>query len=114
MKTYLINSFHYVTEDNFKEGETGMSIHWDLEREIIKSENPKEAIKEYFENTLYLPFSIEFLDSESPFIRYTNLVDSDNLSPTHNDIESWKRGIKKLYSLNTTIEIYELTRVITI
>ena len=112
MNTYLINSFHIVTEDDFEHGEVIDSNFWDMKATTVQALTPKDAIAKYFESTLYLPFNIEFLEiQDDDCIRYYNLVDGCNQEPTDHEIELWRKGKKKLYSLDTTIEIYELNQI---
>ena len=112
MNTYLINSFHFATEDNFEHGQIGNENYWDMKATTVQALTPKDAISKYFESTLYLPFSIEFLEEQDDdCIIYYNLVDGCNQEPTEYEIELWRKGKKKLYSLDTTIEIYELKQI---
>ena len=113
MKTYLIKSTHDVYVDSYTQGEIE-NVNFYTNEKRITANNSKEAINKYFESTLY--FSFEFNNEQmnedyKNILHYSNLVDDDNFEATHEQIELWKEDKIKLYSNNTTLEIYELTEV---
>lgn len=85
MKTYFIESTHFVYIDNYNEGEQEL-INCYTQEAMIKAEN------------------INKLD-------YSNLVDDENSEATENDCEKWRQGKKVLYSNNTILSIFEVKPV---
>ena len=115
MKTnkYYIQSTHSIYEDDYNEGE-GENVNYYTLKGIVIAENAKEAIKKYFEDTLYYNFSFEnaMIDEEKTNILfYSNLVDEDNSEASEAEKEAWKQGNKKLYSDNSRIEINILSEI---
>ena len=117
MKTYFIESLHFVYVDNYNEGEQEQKNCYN-QKAMIKAENPREAIKQYFETQLFFSFNIEYAairheeeGEESENINkldYSNLVDEENSEATENEREQWKQGKKVLYSNNTVLSIFEV------
>lgn len=118
MKTYVINSNHDVYIDSYENGELDNVNFYALEGKI-DANNPREAIKKYFEEVLYFSFEIEnaYIDHEETnegsdnCLHYSNLVDVNNYEASKREIELWKENKEELYSNNTTIYIYELKSV---
>ena len=120
MKTYFIESIHFVYVDNYNEGEQEQKNCYE-QKAMIKAENPREAIKQYFETQLYFSFNIadaairhEEEGEEADNINkldYSNLVDEENSEATENEREQWKQGKKVLYSNNTVLSIFEVQPV---
>lgn len=117
MKTYFIESIHFVYVDNYNEGEQEQKNCYD-QKAMIKAENPRQAIEKYFETQLFFSFNFESAavrheeeGEEADNINkldYSNLVDEENSEATENEREQWKQGKKVLYSNNTVLSIYEV------
>ena len=119
MKTYFIESTHFVYIDNYNEGEQEL-INCYTQEAMVKAESPRQAIEKYFETELYFSFDIEKAairneeDDEAENINkldYSNLVDDENSEATENDCEKWRQGKKVLYSNNTILSIFEVKPV---
>ena len=118
MKTYFIKSIHDIYIDSYSEGEKENVNFYDIEQNV-KAENPREAIKKFFEEILYYKFNFENAiisneeDENEPVNRleYSVLVDEENNEATEKDIEKWKQNKKTLYANNITISIHELQPV---
>jgi hypothetical protein len=115
MKTnkYYISSTHNIYEDDYNEGE-GKEVNYYTLKAIVIAENAKEAIKKYFENTLYYSFSFEYAiidEEDTNILFYSNLVDENNSEASEAEKEAWKKGNKKLYSDNARIEINMLNAI---
>ena len=119
MKTYFIESTHFVYIDNYNEGEQEL-INCYTQEAMIKAESPRKAIEKYFETELYFSFDIEKAairneeDDEAENINkldYSNLVDDENSEAAENDCEEWRQGKKVLYSNNTILSIFEVKPV---
>ena len=112
LNSYYITSKHDIYIDNYTEGEGERVNSYDMNA-IIKADNVKEAIAKYFKNELYLSYDEEYIDDslEDGNFFYSNLVDSENLEATKNEIESWQKNEKILYSNNTTISIFQLVKI---
>ena len=119
MKTYFIKSIHDIYIDSYSEGEKGNVNFYDIEQNV-KAENPREAIKMFFEKFLYYNFSFEHSyivheeeGEEEPQNKlfYSVLVDEENCEANEKEIEEWKQNKKTLYSNNITIYVHELQPV---
>ena len=119
MKTYFIKSIHDIYIDSYSEGEKENVNFYDIEQNV-KAENPREAIKKFFEEILYYKFNFENSyivheeeGEEEPQNKlfYSVLVDEENNEATEKDIEKWKQNKKTLYANNITIYINELQPV---
>ena len=118
MKTYFIKTNHEVFIDKFNEGELDFVNAYNIEAKI-KAENPREAIKKYFENELYYKFDFENTyiphaeeeTEEKNTLHYTVLVDVDNSEASVQEVEEWKEDKLTLYSNNIFLTIYELNAV---
>ena len=119
MKTYFIKSIHDIYIDSYSEGEKENVNFYDIEQNV-KAENPREAIKIFFEKFLYYNFSFENSyivheeeGEEEPQNKlfYSVLVDEENNEANGKDIEKWKQNKKTLYANNITIYIHELQPV---
>ena len=112
LNSYYITSTHDIYIDNYTEGEGDRVNSYDMNA-IIKADNVKEAIAKYFQNELYLSYDEEYIDDslEDGNFFYSNLVDSENLEATKNEIESWQKNEKILYSNKTTISIFQLLKI---
>ena len=113
MKTYFIKSTHDIYVDDYNKGELE-NVNFYTNEKRITANNAKEAISKYFQNTLYLSFEFEYAQVDDEYknvLHYSNLVDEENSEASKGEIELWKEGKYKLYSNNTTLEIYELTEV---
>jgi hypothetical protein len=113
MKKYLIKSDHNIYVDDFNEGELEY-INFYATEDFVKAENARDAIKKYFESSLYFSFDPNNLFKSEDYIHkgfYSILVDEDNNEASNSDISLWREGLKKLYSDNITIETYELKPV---
>lgn len=112
LNSYYITSIHDIYIDNYTEGEGDRVNSYDLNA-IVKAENVKKAIAKYFEKELYLSFDEKYLDDsldEGNFF-YSNLVDSENLEATKEEIELWKKNEKILYSNTSSLKIYQLVKI---
>ena len=120
MNTYFIESLHFVYVDNYNEGEQEQKNCYE-QKAMIKAENPREAIKQYFETQLYFSFNIENAairheeeGEEADNINkldYSNLVDEENSEANEKEINQWKQGKKVLYSNNAVLSIFEVQPV---
>ena len=118
MKTYFIKTNHEVFIDKFNEGELDFVNAYNIEANI-KAENPREAIKKYFENELYYKFDFESAyipheeeeTEEKNTLHYTVLVDNDNNEASKKEVEEWKEDKLTLYSNNIFLTIFELNAV---
>lgn len=119
MKTYFIESTHDVYIDNYNDGETTNVNFYDI-KQNVKAENPREAIKKFFEEVLYYKFDFESAyiaheeeGEEEPKnkLHYAVLVDEESSEANEKDIEKWKKNKKTLYSNNITIYIFEVQPV---
>ena len=118
MKTYFIKTNHEVHIDKFKEGKLDFVNSYNIEAKV-KAENPREAIKKYFENELYYEFDFEYAyipheeeeTEEKNTLHYSVLVDNDNNEASKNEVEAWKEDKLTLYSNNIFLTIYELNAV---
>lgn len=112
MKTFKINCMHSVHIDDYKKGELEMVNSYGTEAEII-AENTKDAIQTFFETVLFYRFdySLSWVDEDSNALHYSNLVDTDNVEASKNEIEQWKKGKITLYTNNTYIKVHEVNEV---
>ena len=112
LNSYYITSTHDIYIDNYTEGEGKRVNSYDLNA-IVKAENVKEAIAKYFKNELYLSYDEEYIDDslDDGNFFYSNLVDSENLEATKEEIELWKKNEKVLYSNNSSLKIYQLVKI---
>ena len=120
MKTYFIESTHFVYIDNYNEGEQEL-INCYSQEAMVKAESPRQAIEKYFENELFFSFNLKnsYIVHEEEGeeaeninkLHYSNLVDEENCEATEKDIEKWKQNKKTLYSNNITIYVNELQPV---
>ncbi len=112
MKRYYIESSHTIYEDNFIEGE-GEQVNSYSVNATLYATDPKDALRVYFDKTLFLSFDEENIDDslEDGYFHYSNLVDNDNSEASESEIEKWKFDEIKLYSNNTCISIYELQKI---
>jgi|LakMenEpi03Aug12_release.lakeMendotaPanAssembly.Ray.scaffolds.fasta_scaffold1854133_1 hypothetical protein len=113
MKTYKITTEHNVFIDNYENGE-GKSVNFYILTSECKALTVQDAIINHFNNTVYLPFDIQYadIDKEQNLIFYCNLVNVDNEDPTEHELEEWKKGKIELYSNHIVISAQELTKVI--
>lgn len=107
MNTYLIKSFHDVYLTSYKQGELKHVNCYDVKAEV-KADNEAEAIRQYFENTLYFSFKPEFaqVDEDEPTkLWYDNIVNVENEEATTNEIKVWRMGKSTLYNNTTQLKI---------
>lgn len=109
MKNYLVKSYHTVYEDSFENGEGEQTNSYFLKEEMT-AENPKEAAKQFIENSLFYKFSEEYFEPLDGEFHYSTLVDSENYEATESEIEQWKKEEKKLYANQYNIEVFELVK----
>lgn len=81
---------------------------WDA-KELVEAETALDAVKKAFER-LYFSFDPECTIFDDGCLFYSNMVDIDNIEATESEIEKWKNGELKLYSANSTIEVFELVK----
>lgn len=118
MKTYKIKTTHEVFIDKFNEGELDYVNGYTQEAKV-EAENPREAIKKYFQNELYYKFDFESAyisheeeeTEEKNILQYTVLVDADNNQASEYKVESWKEDKLTLYLNNIFLTIFELVEV---
>lgn len=122
MKTYIINSEHTVYLDSYENGEMEQ-VNFYTQKDTIKANSPREAIKLYFEKSLYYSFNLkdtyivheeEENDSEAPIntLHYSILVDGNNSEASESEISQWKEDKKLLYSNNIYLTIFEAVPVL--
>lgn len=110
MKRFFISSTHEIFVDDYNEGELNNVNNYDL-NSFINAENPKQAIKQYFDTVLGYDFTFENSNFEDGYLNYSVLVDADNLQATEKEKELWKRGKKTLYCDNISLEVSELIKI---
>ena len=119
MKTYFIESAHFVHIDKYNEGEQEEANYYE-QKAMIKAEEPRQAIEKYFETELFFSFNLKYAyivheeeGEEEPQNKlvYSVLVDEEDNEATEKDIEKWKQNKKTLYANNITIYIHELQPV---
>jgi len=111
MKNYYIKANVEVAIDDFNEGEGELVKNWNS-KSIIKSETPMQAVKTFFEKTLYFSFKEENADieRESNVLRYSNYIDDDNceLAADSKEMAEFAQGKRTIFVANSCIEIFEL------
>ena len=112
LNTYKVTSLHEVSIDSYTEGETGYVNFYELSSEI-KAESWKDAIKKYFNEYLCFKFDIEhsYIDEDANNLQYSNLVNSDNMEASENEIKIWKENKLTLYSNNTIITVGQIIKI---
>lgn len=111
MKKFYISSEHVIHEDHYEEGELSNLVNSYTMEEIITAKNWKEAVSEYFGNTLFLDFKLEFAYIEGNTVQYDSLVDAENMDATKSHIKGWRQGRKDLYNNHSIITVNELSAV---
>ena len=111
MKKFYISSEHELHEDHYEEGELSKLVNSYTMEEIITAKDWREAVDEYFGNTLFLDFKLEFAYLEENRIQYNSLVDSENMDATEDHIREWKQGRKVLYNNHSIVTVNELSAV---
>lgn len=111
MKKFFISSEHIIHEDHYEEGEACNLVNSYTMEEIIIAKDWKEALDEYFGNTLFLDFKIKFAYIEENTIQYNSLVDAENMDATKSHIKEWEQGKKVLYNNHSIVTIYEMKAV---
>ena len=109
MKNYLVKSYHTVYEDSFENGEGEQTNSYFLKEEMT-AENPKEAAKQFIENSLFYKFSEEYFEPLDGEFHYSTLVEAEKYEATESEIEQWKKEEKKLYANQYNIEVFELVK----
>ena len=111
--TYRISYNVDVYEDSFKNGELENVNYYDGEF-ITKANNPKDAIKDFFENELFFDIDFKYMetiqDENLNGFNYSVLCNNDNEEVKTNDsiyIE-WKKDNVMLYTNNVNFNIYEI------
>ena len=110
MKTFKIYSAHDVYIDDYEQGELDRVNGYTVTNEV-EANDAWEAIEKYFETTLYYDFKKDNAsksDEVENELHYSVLVDVENLEASEKDVQLWKRNLKKLYSNNITITVYEI------
>lgn len=111
MKKFYISSEHTLHEDHYEEGESSKLVNAYTMEEIIIAKDWKEAVEEYFGNTLFLEFYIIFSHIEENTIQYNSLVDAENMDATKSHIKDWRQGRKVLYNNHSIVTVHELKAV---
>jgi len=111
--TYRISYNVDVYEDSFKNGELEIVNYYDGEF-ITKANNPKDAIKDFFENELFFDINFKYMDTiQDEFLNrftYSVLCDNDNEEVKEGDIiyEEWKKDDVLLYNNTVNFNIFEV------
>ena len=111
MKKFYISSEHVIHEDHYGEGVLSKLVNSYTMEEIITAKNWREAVEEYFGNTLFLDFKLEFAYIEGSTIQYNSLVDAENMDATESHIKDWEQGEKVLYNNHSIVTVHELKAV---
>jgi hypothetical protein len=112
MKKFKVTTEHTVYIDSYTEGEGKQVNLYDLQS-TQRTETPREAIQNHFNNTVFLPFDFDKaeISEDKALIFWSYLVDEENGEPYPHDLEEWKQGKKELYSNNIIISIEEITPI---
>ena len=117
-KNYYIKTDINVYLDDFHEGEQQDCINYWQAKSFINANTPMEAIKQFFENTLYWSFEEEYAHIDALLngvncLQYSNYVDKDNaeVAIDSEDMIKFKRAEIQLFVANTYLEIYEVIPV---
>lgn len=119
MKNYIIDSEHTVYLDSYENGEMEQ-VNFYTQKDTIKANSPREAIKLYFEKSLYYSFDIKLACIEHEetnktsinTLHYYVLVDGNNIEASESEINQWKEDKKLLYSNNIYLTIFETVPVL--
>lgn len=111
MKKFYISSEHIVHEDHYEEGVLSNLVNAYIMQEIITAKNWKEAVSEYFGNTIFLDFKLEFAYIEGSTVQYNSLVDVEDMDATESHIKDWEQGRKVLYNHHSIVTVHELSAV---
>lgn len=111
MKKFYISSEHVIHEDHYLEGEASKLVNSYTMEEIVIAKDWKEAVSEYFGNTLFLDFKVKFAYIEENTIQYNSLVDAENLDATESHMKDWEQGEKVLYNNHSIVTVHELSAV---
>jgi hypothetical protein len=105
--SYLIKTYFDVFEDDYNEGE-GKHVNqwaWESNHKAIES-----ALQQHFEQ-VGLSYDVNYIYEDDGMRHYFWTVDDDSNEATEKQIEQWKQGKIKLYSLNANINIYKLEQI---
>ena len=105
--SYLIKTYFDVYEDDYNEGEGKYVSQWDWESEHDAIES---AMQQHFEQH-GLSYDANYLFHEDDIRSYSWTVDEECSEATEKQIEQWKQGRKKLYSMHASIKIYKLEQI---
>lgn len=112
MKKFKIECLHEVFEDSYENGEGDYVNSYETDA-VIKAETWQDAVKDFYENTLYYNFDIDSIDinddGESFF--ESCIVDAENTEPSEYQLERWKNGDMILYTNRMTVYVYEIVAV---
>ena len=114
MKTFKIHSAHDIYINDYEQGELDRVNGYTVTNEV-EANDVWEAIEKYFETTLYYDFrkdNASKSDEVENELHYSVLVDVENLEASEKDVQLWKRNLKKLYSNNITITVYEIIETV--
>lgn len=109
---YIVETYFDVYEDSYEEGEIEHVNCWEYSNKVTAISKEQAIEKAFEELGLSFDFKHASVDEENPqFVHYSNLVDFDNNEANERDKEAWKLGDEKLYSANSTINVYRLEQV---
>lgn len=106
---YQVNLAVDVYEDSYNEGEIRHANFW-VEKYEVVADDKVLAISEAMEKIGY-SFKAEYLDGDEGVLRYSVMVDEDNIEASSSEIAKWKLGYKVLYSANIEFKVYQLSEV---
>jgi hypothetical protein len=108
-KKYYIKTWHDVQEYSHEDGELDHVNAYDMS-DIIKANDPKEAIDKYINKVLGYMFDVDEIEVDES-IYFDVLVDKNNMQASPQQVEAWKDGKIKLYNDYVNMEIYELNQI---
>jgi hypothetical protein len=106
---YLIRTCFDVYEDDYNEGEGKYVNSWDYQSKHDADEI-QSAMQQHFEQH-GLSYDANYLFHEDDIRSYSWTVDEECFEATEKQIEQWKQGRKKLYSMHASIKIYKLEQI---
>lgn len=109
MKNYYIKTWHEVHEDSFENGELDHVNSYNMS-DIIKANDPKEAIDQYINKVLGYTYDVDEIQVDES-IYFDVLVDKNNMQASVDQVEAWTKGKTKLYNDYVIIEIHELNQI---
>jgi hypothetical protein len=110
MKNYYIKTWHDVHEYSYEDGELNHANDY-IMSEIIRANDPKEAIDNYINKILGYMYDVDSIENEEETIYFDVLVDKNNMQATTEQVMAWKQGKIKLYNDYVNMEIYELNQI---